>query len=264
MNKKLERTDQIIDSCVNTFLSTMMYWSGGKDSMVLLHLLRRHGVKIPILFFREPWQPFKYEFHDRIIRDWELLVYSWHPYESLMQEKNGEFEVQNRYAINGYTISCPTGIVDPVDDLPCTSCLEILRRPKQKELLVPYLDAIWIGHKGSDTDSLAGDVGIKSEVRQVPGGVSSIFPLRDWTDEDVWNYIEEHDVPYDEKRYEKFEGKWRERPDRRHNADYVHACTRSVDRREGAEEFPYCRKLKTTVQNMAQYVVWTEPVKPDY
>lgn len=242
-------------------------WSGGKDSMVLLHLLRRHGIKVPVVFWREPWQPYKYEFHDKIIRDWELFVYSWHPYKSAMQRSGDEFEVQNWYQINGVSLTCPTGITEPVDDLPHVTALDILKRPKQNQIMVPKFDALWIGHKQCDADPiLGGDAGTRIEVRSLPHdiGPSLIFPLRDWTHDDVWQYIEDYDVPFDEKRYEKVDGKWRERPNKRHNADYVHASIECVDNREGAPKFFRCKKLNMDTENVAHMVPWVEPSKLSY
>lgn len=233
--------------------------------MVLLHLLRAAGLNPPVLFFREPWQPFKYSFHDRLIRDWSLLVYSWHPTESAFQQVDDEYEVQNFYRINGDSLTCPTGIIPPAEDLPWVCALDIVNRPKQEGLSMRALDAIWVGHKRCDSDPiLGGDAGTRVQARAAASGLHLLFPLRDWTHADVWNYIEVHGVPYDSERYEKIDGVWRERPSQRHNADYVHACTRCVDRRTGAPRFVECPKLGAIVENMADRVTWIEPQSLSY
>lgn len=234
--------------------------------MVLLHLLRTHGIHVPLIFFREPWQPRKYEFQERIIRDWNLLVYSWHPRTSAMQQAGDEYEVQNWYEINGTSITCPTGMTEPAEDLPWTCALDILRRPKQKSLITEtYLDGLWIGHKKCDSDPiLGGDAGTRIEARVLPTGASLIFPLRDWTHQDIWNYIEKYNVPYDEERYEKVNGEWRERPEKRHNLDYVHACAKCLDKRDDAPKFVHCPKLKTEIENISDQVPWADQKKLSY
>jgi hypothetical protein len=262
---KLEKTISLIQSGVKHFPKGMICWSGGKDSMVLLHIMRGMGLDMPLVFFREPWQPWKYKFHDKLIQDWGLLVYSWHPNNSAFQQTDDEWEVQNCYTINNTTVTCPTGIVEPAKDLPYVCSIDILKRPKQHYLEVAPFDCLWIGHKGCDSDPiLGGDAGTRIESRVFADQPTMMFPLRDWTHEDVWAYIEENNVPYDEDRYEKVDGVWGEKRDKSHNVDYVHACTRCVDRREGADKFVDCPKIGMKIENISHLVPWADQEKLSY
>ena len=245
----------------------LVFWSGGKDSMVLLHLMRSAGLNLPVAFFREPWQPRKYSFHDQLIRDWELHVLSWHPTAVAFQQTDCEMELQNLYRFGSSEVTCPTGIVPPVDGLPWACMIDMSQRPLQERLDVPQdFQAAWIGHKGCDVDAvLGGDAGTRAHAVMAPNGSVTVFPLKDWSHDDIWEYIEGFDVPYDSERYEKTaEGAWRERPDRRHNADYVHACSLCVDRRPEAPRFVHCPKLDATVANVSHRLEWVEPQKMHY
>ena len=122
------------------------------------------------------------------------------------------------YRLNDGWMTCPSGIVPPEDGYPWACAVDMLDRPKQDRLVVSKCDAAWVGHKRCDTDKvLGGDAGTRVEGRMMPEHMSLFFPLRDWTHEDVWQYIEENDVPYDKARYMKVDGKWAERPRQRYN-----------------------------------------------
>jgi hypothetical protein len=261
----IERTRDLIERGSSVFPDALVCWSGGRDSMVLLHLLRDMGLRPRIVFFREPWQPRKYAFQDWLIREWELLVYTWHPYASAMQQEGGDFEIQNWYRFNDSVLTYPTGIVPPVEGLAWVCALDALNRPKQSALQIDRADAVWVGHKSCDSNPVLGrDAGTRVEARLMPGHASLLMPLRDWSDEDVWNYIESKGVPYDRNRYEKVNGQWRERPEQRSNADYAHVCTLCVDRREDAPKFVECPKLGMTIENVSSRVPWVEPEKLSY
>lgn len=233
--------------------------------MVLLDLLHGEGIYPRVIFFREPWQPWKYEFQDRIIRERDLEVYTWHPRQSAVQCEGDEFEIQNWYQFNESVLTCPTGIVEPVDDLPMACGVDIVQRPKQDKIEIRNAEAVWVGHKGCDSDPvLGGDAGTRIEARYLPDRASMLMPLRDWTHEDVWRYIEEKDLPYDRNRYVKRGEVWGEYENQRCNADYVHACMRCLDRREGAPKFVECPKLGMTIENIADRMPWVEPIKLSY
>jgi hypothetical protein len=262
----LARTQEIIERGREAYPLGVTCWSGGKDSMVLLHLLRQSGACMPVVFFREPWQPRKYAFHDQLIRDWELQILSWHPSAVAFQQDGDEFELQSRYQIGLSDMTCPTGITPPDEGLSWACAVDMSCRATQERLDVfPHPQALWIGHKRCDSDPiLGGDAGTRVEALVREDGTAVIFPLRDWTHDDVWTYIEEFEVPYDSARYEKHEGVWRERPDRRHNADYVHACTACIDRRPDAPQFVHCPKLQMTIENCSSRLPWVEPRKLSY
>lgn len=262
---KLAKTKALIESGLRLHPQSLICWSGGKDSMALLHIMRSMGIKLPLIFFREPYQPSKYEFHDQLIRDWNLLVYSWHPQESAFQQTDDEFEVQNLYQINSTTLTCPTGIVEPTEGKPWACSLDILHRPKQVNLQVPHFTGLWIGHKRCDSDPiLGGDAGTRIEARVLPNMATMLFPLRDWTHAEIWQYLEENQVPYDQGRYEKIDGVWQEKSDKAHNVDYVHACTACIDRRQNAAKFVHCPKLNMTIENISSLVPWAAQVKLNY
>lgn len=233
---------------------------------MLLHLLRSEGLNPSVVFFREPWQPRKYAFHDWLIREWELQIISWHPTAVAFQQRGDEIELQNGYCINGINITCPTPIGPPEDGLSWACAVDMAQRPTQGPLDVrPAPQAVWVGHKRCDSDSvLGGDAGTRIEARVQGDGTAILFPLRDWSHAEVWEYIERFDVPYDEARYEKHEGVWRERPEKRHNADHVHACTACIDRRPEAPRFVECPKLQMTIENCSSRLPWIEPTKLSY
>lgn len=261
----LTRTEEQIARSHRINPRGLICWSGGKDSMVLLHILKGLGIELPVIFFRELWQNYKYEFHEKIIREWKLLVYTWHPLASSMQQEGDEYEVQNWYQINESLLTCPTGITPPDGELDWACALDILDRPKQGKLSIDPFDALWIGHKGCDSDPiLGGDCGTRIGARVLPGEAAMLFPLRDWSHKDVWDYIDEFGVPVDEERYIRTADGWRERPEKRWNADYVHACTRCLDRRESADRFVECPKLGTTIENVASKVPWAGQEKLSY
>jgi 3'-phosphoadenosine 5'-phosphosulfate sulfotransferase (PAPS reductase)/FAD synthetase len=109
-------------------------------------------------------------------------------------------------------------------------------------------------------DLYEGPVPLKyDQTHSADAGVNLVFPLRHWSDNDVWDYIEAERVPYDKSRYQDRA----ELPDKWLNPDYVHACTACIDPREKARTVP-CPKLGgALVRNLGPTVLRLESL-PDY
>jgi 3'-phosphoadenosine 5'-phosphosulfate sulfotransferase (PAPS reductase)/FAD synthetase len=106
-------------------------------------------------------------------------------------------------------------------------------------------------------DPYEGPVPLRAAEADV-GNVHMVFPLRDWTDDDLWDYIELTKVPFDTRRYKDRQ----EIADRWHNPDYFHACTACIDPRE-EREMVFCPKLQREIPNSGPGVTRLETL-PDY
>lgn len=237
--------------------------------MLVLGLLRQMGIRPQVIFFREPWQPRKYAFAERVIRDWELQVVTPHPEAVAYQQRGDEFELQNFYMINGVRFTCPTGIRPPLRDgapAPWTCGLKLALRPLQGELrLSPTPTAYFMGSKACDSDTmLDGDGGVRADILPAGGGAIVVNPIRDFSHQEVFAACEALGIPIDGARYEKVDGSWRERPEHRHNPDYVHACTACMDSRKEASAVVDCPLFNRPVANCAERLPWVEPVAPPY
>jgi hypothetical protein len=234
-------------------------WSAGKDSMVLLHLIRETLQRqIPVIYYKHPWFASKQNFANEIIESWGLTVHDYPPMTAGIKAKQGMLELVARYEFGeGSAMDLPINTLPPVSRRNFICGLnDWVLRPKAGAITFPW-DTVYIGHKSSDVDPFDGPVPLKSYSTEL-GGVQLVFPLRDWSDADVWDYLEENRVPYDRRRYQDR----RELPDKWLNPDYIHACTRCLDPAETAAEV-FCPKAGRNVPNVSARVLRLEQI-PNY
>lgn len=239
--------------------------SFGKDSMVLLHLiknvltgneLRSGAYPIPIIWHKHPWFPAKNEFAESIVCLWNLEVYDSPPIACGIKAKADMLELVARYPFGGGAMDLPINTEQSLKRREFVCGLQWLERPKSSGMQWPWV-TVFIGHKDSDVDPYEGNVPLKHDAADA-GGVNLVFPLRHWTDDDVWQYIEENNVPFDKRRYA---GRL-EVPDHTLNPDYINACSKCIDPREDAKEV-LCPKLNKMVPNLSRKVLRLEGL-PDY
>lgn len=122
-------------------------------------------------------------------------------------------------------------------------------------------NAVYIGTKNTDTDLIKGEVAVTTHIRHADGSPVSLYLLRDWTDKDVYDYLEYSGVEPDETRYIKTEKGWGNNPDKSLNADFYPACFNCVDRHQG--KYVDCPKLKAKITNVSHLAPYEDIVIPD-
>lgn len=236
--------------------------SFGKDSMVLLHILRELEIDIPVIFFKDPWQPKKYKFAMDVIADWDLEVYDYPPVSVSMLYGKEIPAFVNDYEAAGGTISIPKNIVEYEDGQKRNSYLcardDFFGRPLGRFNFL--WDMVLVGHKDSDEDQIYGKVPLQTKVLKREVGPSFCFPLKDWTTQDVWDYSVKHRVP--QQWGTRYCTDFTEREDKTFNSDYWSACIRCIDKRK-AGEVVQCPKYNTSLKNISHLVPEFSKV-PDY
>jgi len=265
LRDKLSETTALIMRVMREYQRPAVMWSSGKDSMVLLFILRHMKLDLPVIFHREPFFPRKYEFADQMIRDWNLTCYDWPPMQVAMQEAGGVVEIVNHYQTGpARFMALPKNLYESEPDAKWsegkTLCglKHFLERPRGG-FIAPW-DIVFHGHKSSDVDPLLGSVPLHVDVKQNIGCPSIAFPLRRWTDKDIWDYTNSFQVPQQETRYKRGTGE--ELEDKTLNPDYWSCCTRCLDRHGPRQVF--CPRLAATVDNISSQVGYVEPLKMDY
>ena len=260
LNDKVAYTREFIARVMENYKAPAFLCSFGKDSMVLLHIMRGMGVNVPLVFYRDPWFAKKYVFAQRVAAEWDLVVHDYNPSRVTMSEGREIMAFTNPYQIGGAQLARPKNILEPVagERFVC-GLTDVLHRPTGSYNF--NWDAVFIGHKSSDQDQIAGKIPLHADVRSGAGIFpDAVFPLRHWTDADVWSYSKTHNVPQQEDRYD-VENEC-ELPDKSANSDYARVCIECVDCRKRGQVV-HCPKLDMDVTNVSERVVY-EGLTSDY
>lgn len=250
LSTKVETARAIIAAALRLFRAPAVMCSFGKDSLVVLHLVREQRPDLPVIFHRLPFEPGKYAYANAMIEEWNLAVYDYPPERVGVQEGNGEMHFVSYYPLGGgHSCALATGVRAPLDgdDFVC-GLRDVYGRPTGT-FKFPW-DAVFHGHKSTDVDPVIGAVPLHADYALNAEAASAVFPLRSWTDADVWAYLEASGMPLPTDRYIKLESGWKDRADQQHNPDYITACTACM-RSAGPRAVPCPRLAGQLVQNVS-------------
>jgi len=209
-----------------------------------------------VIHWRLPFMVKKYAFHDSEQERLNLTIHDWPPASVALTHGNGSIDVCETYQVGSGAIKVMRGTEPFEAGKPWVCGKDWLNRPLSAELVSGF-DVLFCGHKSSDEDPLTGPVPLNVDVKQLGLFTTMWFPLREWTDSDISEFIKSNNVPFDRNRYDDDVAS---KKDRHMNSDYAHACMRCVDKREG--QFVRCPKLDLDIENIALTVNHEEPIMP--
>lgn len=251
LEEKIKETEDFLAKLFLEYRNPVAMISFGKDSMVLLWILRRTGIKLPVLFFKDPRFPRKFAFANGIIERLNLEVYDYPPIRTSMLYGRGiASHVAEYHTGSKYTIALPRNIIEYEDGDEEYLCgVSFLSRPCST-FTFPW-DLVLIGHKDCDEDQVYGRVPLNKRVVIRDEGPVYAFPLRYWNHNDVWDYIDQYDVPVQQSRYDQANRtEWKIKT---FNSDYFPLCIRCVDARRAGTQVS-CPRYKCELMNMSGQV----------
>lgn len=256
---KLQNSLTLIKHSLETSKFPAVFCSFGKDSIVLLHLVRTLYADVPVIFYKEPTMAKKYRFARYVAELWGLKVHEFAPVRVGLQQTGEVVEFYNSYQIGKDLMNLALNRVEPKEGEECLcGILDFLMKPTAFGTF-PF-DTCFHGHKSCDTDPSYGNLKLKQERVENEGNATLVFPLKDWTDDDVWKYIEDNDLPIHIERYEKIKGKWQNKADKTFNPDSFPLCAKCLLSNESVE----CPRFHKQVPGRRNEIEITKPFVPTY
>lgn len=272
MQQLITDTCHKIEHWLREFRAPVVLWSGGKDSTAMLHLLLfKVGVKLPCVQWREPRFRHRYAHSDLLAREWDLTLYDYAPGRIAIQDgydiESGEprFDFLKYYQWGHHSALILSLGTEPPTDTEIAEgrylcgLTDVLQRPTGS-FNWPW-DSCFHGQKSADVDLIKGAVPLMQDVRRTPDSPTQLYPMRHWTDDDIFTYLEAEGVPMDPTRYDRATGKWGHKQDKSANADYYPICWNCVNRHLSSPV--YCPKLRSQVNNIAHLAPYEDNAIPE-
>jgi hypothetical protein len=258
MEQLVKETCQKVERWLDASSNPVVLWSGGKDSTAMLHLItHKVGAKLPVIQWREPRFRHRYAYSDKLAQAWDLEVYDYAPLGYALTDGYDiettvpRFDFVKLYPFGHKALALCLGTEEPQPEELASGrylCgLDALKRPTGT-FNFPW-DAAFHGQKSADVDLIKGQVPLAQDALVQAGVPTQFYPMRHWSDADVWNYLEAEGVPNDDTRYEKADGVWRHRKDKSANSDYYPVCWNCINRHLG--DTVYCPKNSCETNNIS-------------
>ncbi len=217
--KLIKETRLLIKAVLEQAEAPVLLCSFGKDSMVMLALVREQMSEIPVVYFPVFEHPTKHEFAARVTQEWGLRIWPWKPCHRDVVGKGKHVELIESYLLpGGAVVSLPVEAQpEYVPDIHAHCAIERLNDPVDGTS--HSLDLLFVGHRGDDIDPTHGPVPL-SDFKCSQGLFSVAYPLLDWTEKDIWEASKLLNIPQNLKRYVE--------NDIAYNADYFDLCTQCL------------------------------------
>lgn len=247
---KTQEALRFIQEQLRVYSHPVLFWSGGKDSMVLLHLMYSNSIHMPVVYYMDPFFPRKNRFAQLIIESYLLECHNYPPLRVSLKTAPNMVALVSEYSTGPASVASvlknSIEFKDGDDEREFLCGVRFLMRPCAT-FAFPW-DVAFVAHKDCDEDPIYGLVPLHSNIVYRDEGPDFLFPLKDWSHDAIWDYTAQHDVPIQTDRYDV--ANRREWPDKKFNSDWFPVCIRCVDKRNAGATV-YCPKMQRDILNVS-------------
>jgi sulfate adenylyltransferase subunit 2 len=185
----------ILHEVYNNFVNPVLLFSGGKDSTVMIHLAKKafspNSIPFKILHIDTGHNfPEALVFRDKIIQEYNLTLIIKSVYESmnfrLLKDFDSKIPSRNKYQ--------SFALLDAIRDFNIDACIgggrrdEEKARAKERIFSVRDKDGVW------NYSSQRPELWDIYNTKMLPNENMRVFPLSNWTEEDIWQYIKQEKI----------------------------------------------------------------------
>lgn len=232
MKEKIESAISIIQMINREYKAPIIYSGMGKDSICLLHLCHfKLNYTWDVMFHRDPYFPHKYKYANKIIQMWNLTCRDYPAYRCSIFWMNNTFEVTRHYQVGTRDMILCAMLYEPEKLIPgeyLCALKDIYLQPKGNA------DFIWdIGlqaHKSCECKPHNAMLpnNLRWPMKHVPGSADWSQPLWNWTEEDIYQYMVDNNIPINTDVYDVCGDKLIPKEDPTYNPDRRPACFRCM------------------------------------
>lgn len=193
LNDKIQETIEEVKKLASSSEHPVLWFSGGKDSTLLLDLLLAADVNISLLVFQDLWSRSHRKYVQSVVAEKDLKCFFYSPV-GIETTHNGTI-VAPIYNVNEEVIPILMD-VKPRDNICGHDKIQKVAEKAYLEVKPPYIfDLTFVGSKETDSHKGKDTLLPRFERTQV------VAPLWQWTDEEVWDAILLREIPYNRSQY---------------------------------------------------------------
>lgn len=248
LDKKIDHACKVIENCLAKYSKPVVCLSFGKDSVLMLHLMRMMGYdKLPCVHYRVPHFPRKHAWGEELKANWDLNVINVPPSGAYMVENEGKSEIMWEIPMKKGAQYFLLGKL-PIEGAGKWLCGKDDLMGFPKAVMEWPWDLAFVGHKKSDVDNVLGKVEIESDIFQMSIGECTLaYPMRAFTDADIFEATLKFDIPLNKARLE----------DKFFDPDFMPYCTKCLDRNE--QPVVDCPQTGLKTQNISSQIPYLNP-----